>query len=339
MKPDEINTRRFVAIAVQGLVATIVASGLVTLFISSGDTLEQLRNNLRWPLVPLLALPVLISWTCNGLRFHLMARCIGKSIGFRRAWSIAVSSEFGIAASPGGVGGTAVRLGFLKKCGLSFVDGVSLLAADIFLDILFFACIAPFALHALLRYFSTGESWFDCSMNPAWLLLVPIPLGAYASRRRIMRTLKKHPSFLKHRMAARLRLVRRMAFKGFLDGKAATTRIFKNHHHVLLLNFMLTAMQFTARYSVLPLAIWMLDVPLNPLPLIVVQGVLFMVSMLVVAPGGGGSVEILAAIALPQFMPLHLVGIAILLWRIFTYHAYLLIGGAVFARTFRQLMR
>ena len=38
-------------------------------------------------------------------------------------------------------------------------------------------------------------------------------------------------------------------------------------------------------------------------------------------------------------MPANLVGVAILLWRLFTYHFYLLFGGTVFAATFKRLMR
>ena len=140
-------------------------------------------------------------------------------------------------------------------------------------------------------------------------------------------------------MGGRLRLARRKALHGFRQGRTAARCIFRNQRGALALNLGLTAIQFSSRYSVLPIAIWMLGVPVAPLPLIVMQGALYMISMAVVAPGGGGSVELLAAVALPQFMPVHLVGVAILLWRLFTYHFYLLFGGAVFASTFKRLMR
>lgn len=339
MKPAEPNLRKFTAIAIQGVAATAVASSLVLLFTSDAETLRELRGGVNWTRVPLLALPVFVSWTCNGLRFWLMSRCIVAPLTLRRAWSVAVSSEFGVAASPGGVGGTAVRLGFLKKSGISFVHGGSLLAADVFLDILLFACITPFALYALLQYIPLDQAAPARDWNPVWLLLLLIPVALFALRKQLFQSVRKNKQMQKHRMAGRLRLARQKALHGFRQGKTATALIFKNHRDVLLANFLLTALQFTARYSILPLAIWMLGIPVNPLPLIVMQGTLYMVSMLVVAPGGGGSVEMLAAVALPQLMPTHLVGVAILLWRLFTYHFYLLFGGAVFAATFRKLMK
>ena len=338
MTSTDLNLRKFTTIALQGLLITVVASSLVLLFTSSGDTLQQLRENVRWPLVPLLALPVLLSWTCNGLRFHLMCRCIGHPLSIRRSWAIAVSSEFGVAASPGGVGGTAVRLGFLKKSGVPFVYGGALLAADIFLDILFFACITPFALYALLPCMSFEAADFSRGWHPATLLVLLVPAAGLAFRRPLIRWLQKQKPIRKCRLAERLRDVRKKGMHGFRQGRTALALIFRNHRIVLVLNFLLTAVQFTSRYSVLPLAIWLLGIPVNPLPLIVMQGALYMVSMVVVAPGGGGSVEALAAVALPQLLPTHLVGVAILLWRLFTYHFYLLCGGAVFTVTFRKLI-
>ena len=337
MKSTELNAARFITIAVQGLVITVIVSSLVLLFTSSGDTLQQLSENVRWPLVPLLVLPVLLSWTCNGTRFFLMSRCIGHPLSFRRAWTIAVSSEFGVAASPGGVGGTAVRLGFLKKSGISFVHGGSLLAADVFLDILFFTLITPFALAALLQYLDPAA--FTADWNPFWFLLLLIPAALYLFRRALSGSLRRYAPFKRYRLAGRLRLARKGALHGFRQGKTATLLIFRNHRGVLVLNFLLAALQFTSRYSVLPLAILLLGIPVNPLPLIIMQGALYMISMAVVAPGGGGSVEVLAAIALPRLMPIHLVGVAILLWRIFTYHFYLLFGGVVFGILFRKLMK
>ncbi|MDF7808176.1 lysylphosphatidylglycerol synthase transmembrane domain-containing protein [Pontiellaceae bacterium B12219] len=338
MKQAALNTRTFITIAIQGLVITVVVSSLVLLVTSSGDTLEQVRKHLNMRTVPLLALPIIISWTCNGLRFWLMCRCIQQPIPLFRAWAIAVSSEFATAASPGGVGGTAVRLGFLKKSGLSFVQGGSLLAADVALDLLFFLLIIPFALYALLHCFSINTATFSKPWNLYWLLLLLVPIGLALNHRRIFQTLEKHPAYQKYRLKGKLRLGLKKLKHSLQQGRNSIVLIFKNHKGILWVNFALSALQFSARYSVLPLAILLLGIPVNPFPLLVMQGALYMISMLVVAPGGGGSVEVLAAVALPQLMPVHLVGVAILLWRLFTYHFYLLFGGMVFARTFKKLM-
>lgn len=339
MKTSEWNNRRLALVAAQGLVLTVAVSSLVLLFTSSGDTLRQLRENVQWARIPLLAIPVLLSWFCNGTRFFLMCRCLGHRLPFRRAFSIAVSAEFGIAATPGGVGGTAIRLGFLKKSGVPFVHGVALMAADLFMDLLFFACIVPFALCALLQYAPSGLIGNPRDLHPSWLLVPLAPAALYAFRKPLYRMLDRQAFYRKLHVGVRIRFLQQKARRGFRQGRIAMGVVFKNHRGALALNFLLSAGQFTCRYSVLPLAIRMLGVPVDPLPLIVMQGLLYMVSMFVVAPGGGGSVEVLAALALPRFMPVSLVGVAILLWRLFTYHFYLLGGGAIFAATIRKVMR
>ena len=338
MNAPEINTRKLITLAAQGLVITVVVSSLVLLFTSSSGTLTQLRENIQWSLVPLLALPVLISWSCNGTRFFLMCRCLGYRLSWWRATGIAISSEFGVAASPGGVGGTAIRLGFLKKSGVPFVHGGALLAADVFLDILFFSLITPFTAYALLQYVSFDKDLPLKEANPAWLAALLLPVGLFLLRKYLYHSVRQHAAFQKYRLGGRIRLGRHKMMKGFRQGRMANALIFRKHRPMLVLNFILTAVQFSSRYSILPISIWMLGTDINPLPLIMMQGALYMISMLMVAPGGGGSVEVLAAFALPQLMPVHLVGVAILLWRLFTYHFYLLFGGAVFAVTLRRVM-
>jgi uncharacterized membrane protein YbhN (UPF0104 family) len=53
-------------------------------------------------------------------------------------------------------------------------------------------------------------------------------------------------------------------------------------------------------------------------------------------PGGGGAVEVLAALILPAFVPVALVGAVVLLWRLLTFHLYLLGGGTAFFLAVRQ---
>jgi uncharacterized protein (TIRG00374 family) len=85
--------------------------------------------------------------------------------------------------------------------------------------------------------------------------------------------------------------------------------------------------------------IWSLGIELNPLPLMAAQGLLFMISLLVVVPGGGGSVELLSAVLLPGFVPSAVVGIVVAMWRMFTYYLYVVGGALVFFYVSRNLER
>jgi uncharacterized protein (TIRG00374 family) len=69
----------------------------------------------------------------------------------------------------------------------------------------------------------------------------------------------------------------------------------------------------------------------------IVQGILFTVSLVLVVPGGGGSVELLALLILPHFIPKSLIGVVLLMWRFLTYHLNILVGGAAFFRSVHDL--
>ena len=51
--------------------------------------------------------------------------------------------------------------------------------------------------------------------------------------------------------------------------------------------------------------------------------------------GGGGSVELLSGAVLPLFAPAALTGPALLIWRVATYHLYVLAGGVALWRQLR----
>ena len=95
------------------------------------------------------------------------------------------------------------------------------------------------------------------------------------------------------------------------------------------------AVQWSCRYGVLPLTFYALGVEAPVLPLMLLQGCLFLISLLVVAPGGGGSVELLSGAVLPLFAPAALTGPALLIWRVATYHLYVLAGGVALWRQLR----
>jgi uncharacterized protein (TIRG00374 family) len=98
----------------------------------------------------------------------------------------------------------------------------------------------------------------------------------------------------------------------------------------LLVNLAIAAVQWCCRYLLLPVILFSFGIQVNPLPLFLIQGVLFALSLLVVAPGGGGAVELLTALVLPALAPTELSGVIVLVWRFFTYHLYVLGGGTTF---------
>lgn len=337
-----INFGQLVRYAAQGTALGLVIATIVLLLTVNRDTVSELRS-VPWQYLPLLLGLVGFAWTAAGLRIWLLTRSLGYRLGFRRSVSIAVAAEFGVAASPAGMGGTVVRLTLMRRAGIPLMSGTSLLAADVTLDILFFASLVPFALWIVVRDPAWREMLGNMRTLPLFACIAVVAAFAAGSvffvrSHRWMRTVSaasgRSALGRRLRLPARVRKARsvllRTARKVWHDGQ----HLFRHRKGVLLGGLALAAVQWTCRYGILPLLLLAFHSGRNPLPLMLIQGFLFTLSLMLVVPGGGGGIEILTTAVLGYFVPGHVVGVILVLWRFFTYHLNLLVGGPVFFAAF-----
>ncbi|MGH8019868.1 MAG: lysylphosphatidylglycerol synthase transmembrane domain-containing protein [Opitutaceae bacterium] len=348
MKPQRtLNRKRMLRYVLQGLALGGIASVLVVVFTAREETLERLR--LFSPaILPVLFAMVVIAWICNGARIWLMCRAAGHALGCSQSLAVSLSTEFGIAATPAGVGGTVIRLSLLRQAGVPLTTAGSLLAADAAIDVLFFALLAPFAVFVLLRQ-RILERLFDRPSEIDVLIAMAAVVAAGAGLVLLLRSGAFHRMLSRlfgatafgrrRRLPARHRKLRQTTSRSIRRVGTSLKFLWKHRKGALFANFLIASLQWCCRYMLLPLIMFSFDAPVNPLPLFLVQGVLFGLSLLVLAPGGGGSVELLSAIILPTFVPTGLVGVVLIVWRFFTYHLYVLGGGAVFFYTCHRLHR
>lgn len=333
-----IEPKKMLRWVLQGAALAGVATVAVFLFTVRPETWTHLREfNLWW--LPLLVGMVLIAWACNGARVWIFCRALGHPLRYRTALQTSLSQEFGVAATPAGIGGAVIRLTLLKRAGVPVAHSGSMLASDAAIDVLFFALLAPFAVWVMLHdaLFAKVLARFDGRM------LLPIAGAGIAAAAGIMMLLRSawfHRLIerlagathfgRKRRLPARHRFLRHATSRTLRRMRAALALLWGRRKSALVVNFLLAALQWTCRYSLLPLILWAMHTPVNPVPLFLAQGLLFMLSMAVVVPGGGGAVEVLAALILPAFVPVALVGAVLVLWRLLTFNLYLLGGGTAF---------
>lgn len=312
--------------AIRGLILAMVAGLLVVALTTDAETWSHLQD-FRWTAAPLLLALVATAWTANGVRTWLLARVLHHQIRLRDALRVTLATEFAIAATPGGLGGLAARLGLQQRLGIRRSDTVAMLAADVAADVLYFALLWPLGLASVLALWSRARLDERLSREtslPAWwvvvaLIALALLLGAagWARRRR-----RSEP-------AAPRRLAWRRGWRRF---RLNTLRFWRHGKAAFAVSFAVAAVQWTCRYGVLPAVLWAFGLQPDVLPLMLLQGVLFLLALVVVVPGGGGSIELLSALILPLFAPPALVGPVVLIWRFLTYHLYVLVGGAVLWR-------
>ena len=320
---------KWIRTALRGAVLAMAAGTGVFLFTVRGDTWARL-GEARWGLLAWAPAIVALAWACNGTRTWLLAPVVAKRIRWREALGVTLSVEFALAATPGGVGGIPVRVALSRRLGIPAEASLAIVAADVTADILFFALLWPFAavsVAGMLARSGLGEkiaAGWEAAHPLAWLAgfgavaTLAAALAARAWRRRKVGGRLERIAGAARRTAGNIARFWRLGKTRFAASVAVA------------------AVQWCCRYGVLPLTFYALGVEAPVLPLMLLQGCLFLISLLVVAPGGGGSVELLSGAVLPLFAPAALVGPALLIWRVATYHLYVLAGGVALWRQLRE---
>ncbi len=341
-----ICPRRLLRYALQGATLATLTAGIIVLTTSEPSTWERLHAFPWWGF-PCLFLVVAMSWVANAARLRLLAQGMGYTLCFRNALTIILSADFGIAATPGGVGGAAIRIGLLRQSGFPIPIGCSMLAVDMIMDWLLFAVLLLFAI---------ADAWD----STRWRFLVftlwqalpkPILWGITAATvlllvwRHLPRRNNGFPAILGGLpgrwggLQRRLRANGRELRSNFRLGRSAISLLFSNHRGLVGWVVLLSMIQMGCRYGVLPLTIAFFTAEEDPFALMAFQGLAFGLSMLLVLPGGGGGVELLTLYVLSNLIPKPSVGVVLFLWRLYTYHLYLAAGGLVLFRTLNRLDR
>lgn len=324
--------------ALQGAVLAVLAGVALVLLGARPETWEHL-GDFAWGWTPVLFGLVALAWGCNAGRTWLWMKALGHRLTFRQSLAIVLSTEFGVAASPGGVGGMVVRVALLRRAGLPMPEAVSMTTAEVIADLLFFAALVPVALGV----WALDPLWQRLSeqARPGTLTVVGASLGALAvaayvlvrlrlPQRALEGLLKVVPAACAGRWPARWRRLRWAGVRGARQVLGTLAFLWRERRVTLLAVTGLAACQWLGRYGVLPVVLLGFGAEVNPVPLLVLQGFLFALGMMVVLPGGGGSVELLTALLLPLFVPGPVVPLAVLCWRFYTYYLYLVVGGLTF---------
>jgi uncharacterized protein (TIRG00374 family) len=340
--------RRWLWLALAATLAAL-AGGIAVLLLTYQPGAVAALDRLGAPLTLALLSLVAAAWAAAAARLILLTRALGHPLRPRPAATTALAAEFGASASPAGVGGVAVRVGLLRSYGVPIAEATAVAGADFALEatsgVLIGLGILVFALfradsRAVLDELVTGEAARRASLPLLAAVAVLIAIGlavrwwlrrsARAARPAAARPAAGGDPRLRHRsLRQRLVALGRRSRAG-LESVRVRLAILRDHPHTLALCLLLAGVQIVARYSVLPVLVWAFTGESSPFLLFLVQGTVMAISQILVAPGGGGSVELGAGALLPVFLPSALTGIVVLLWRFFTYHLNLIVGGAAF---------
>lgn len=265
----------------------------------------------------LAALLSIVPWFTGSLRMFTWSRFLGQSLSYRDAFGIVLAAELGAAIAPPMIGGGAVKIGMLMNRGFNMGTALSLPVLENLEDTLFFLIMVPLALTITASWdlpllfnsasFHHASWWFMAIFVALCAILLVLAVDG-----------KRRTGLEKFREKVRL-TIRNFQQTFYMIGRGGKK--------VLLLTLVLTAVQWICRYSIISLLLAGLGIPVRPVLFMVLQVLVFALTILVPSPGGAGGAEFIFSLLYTPFLPTGTIGLATTGWRFFTFYLQALLAA------------
>jgi glycosyltransferase 2 family protein len=280
----------------------------------------------------LAGLLALIPWFTNAIRLLVWTRFIGHRVSFRDTFRITLGAEVASSVFPTSSGGEVFRWGMMVQRGISKGEAASIVSLGYLEDLLFFATALPLAAYFSrawqLPVFRLGGTGLKgdaavtggiilgllAALGILWRLILQGMFGQKARRFGVERTAR----------------TRRRLRKTGRDFRQVWKMVVARGKARFALTFLVTAIQWSSRYSVATAVAYFLGAQVDPLLFFLLQWVIFTAMMFVPTPGASGGAEGAFAAVYSALLPPNTVGLATALWRMLTFYFLLSVGSIIF---------
>lgn len=268
-----------------------------------------------------------IPWFTNTVRLNLWTRFLGKKYSFSEQFSIVLGTELGSAISPTAVGGGYVKLGMLIQKGMSPGASASLVVLASVEDALFFALTIPvFAVLTSAYKLPAIVTIFNQIKNSTSniFIVTGIIAGTIISLIILRNSKYGRNSNIVNKICLKIK-------KTWTDFINVYRLLISKGKWIFVLSMFFTAVQWTARYTIITVILMCFNVPLHPVKFFIFQWVVFTLAAFIPTPGGAVGVEASFYLIYSAFIPIEILGIVTVIWRFLTYYSQLCIGSILFS--------
>ena len=274
----------------------------------------------------------LMPWITNTLRILVWARFIGHRLTFLDCFRITLGAELASSVFPTSSGGEVFRWGMMVQKGVTKGEAASIVTLGYLEDLCFFATALPTA-------FVVSRAWelpvlrrFGREMRGEASGVLPVVVGVIAAvvilwRLAIRGYLGGGARRWSLRRAAR---TRRRTRKSSRDFRSVLRLVRERGKGRFLLTFLVTAVQWSCRYSVATAVAYFLGAQVDPVLFFLLQWVIFTAMLFVPTPGASGGAEAAFYLVYSALLPASVVGLATAGWRLLTFYLQLSLGSLLF---------
>ncbi len=313
----------------------VAANVVLSLATTDHALLVSLRD------VPLVTLGLVLAlsgipWLTQSARMTVWSRFVGHPLHFWTSFRLYAGGVLGSAVTPTAVGGGSIRWALATRHGVPGGMAASLLTVEGMQDLLFISLAIP----AALAFSSAGESEairgaldrFAFGVDAPAVVIVGGAVGLllacwalfHAATRGLLGRLWRRRA---RRIAAK---VRRPFARGVRDVKQTFALVAARGKRWFALTFVLTALQWTARYSVATVVIAALGGPFQPLLFWLLGWMTYAVSSAVPTPGAAGAAEATFALLHSPFVGAGILGLTAAVWRLVLFYLPAAVAAVVY---------
>ncbi len=319
------------------LALSILSVTLIFIFTKPGETLSALKQ--IEPLYLLLALGMAgIDWLGGGLRLYVLTRRITREISFTSCFQASLCNIFMGAVTPSQTGGGPAQIYILYKQGLPVTAAISVSFITFLGTVIFLVLttgtitvlgletsISNDTIRMLFRY---GVSIF---MGIGLLVILFVTL----------------PDLLSRSLRWVFNFVSRFRKQHLLrpEGRANEFINKVDHSHQILIYYirhqwssimlvvLVTGVVFTAKFSVAYFIVRGLGVEAGLWEVMSIQILIILAIYFCPTPGASGAAELGSAVLMASIVPVELLTVYVILWRVIVTYLAVLMGSFVMLRS------
>lgn len=329
---------------IRGLAALLVLSLLgfgYLLWQTRGESLYQSAMEFDLAFLMPLGMLTLLDLLLGGLRNHVFIRKIAPATGYWVSFRANLANMFFGAVTPAQTGGGFGQLFVFHRAGVPLSGAIATGVFNYLATLCFFMVSATL----ILKYGLSGVG-FSISMRVivgACVLLVGILLAFFLTvivsphlPERLLHTLRSGLKSDKSPIRARLVAAVEKLQAGVLNYRQHTLFFLNEARQSLWLSLLLTVLLYWNKYNIAYVVLVALKQPCEYLAVIFLQNVQLFLLYFAPTPGASGVAEASTVALMQSQVTASALPVFVLVWRFFTLHLAVVIGGMLLWREFMQ---
>lgn len=331
------NTKRLLVISLSISILAIIG---ILIFTIEEETITSFASiRLEYLLISIIVYIIsLITWA---MRIKVISGGIGSKISLMESTKILLSSLFAAAITPSKAGGEPVRILLLSRDKLSVGNATAVVLGERIFDALVLGLMVPFCLFVFKDFFADNTVLNYVFLIAIGLFVVVFGIAAYVmtSTDRIKRFISLFERILSKIISEEKSsgIIERIneEIDNFRDGLWKLAREGKK---AVVYSIILTLATWISYFLVASYILIGLNEDPSWLPSMAAQVVLNIIVMVPTTPGAVGVTEVtLGSLYYPLIENHAILGVFVVVWRLFTYYINLVVGGIVSLKVLKDV--